>query len=140
MSWIIDYFSEDVRLEIDALPVGIRASYTRLTELLEEFGLELRMPHSRAMGGGLFELLTTGREVTARVFCCMQVGWKIITLHSYILILKRRTKRRRESLSLLAAGNGRYQGHDWKCTEEIAPLDGGGMEAGPRIQCGLRRT
>ena len=84
MSWIIDYFSEDVRLEIDALPVGIRASYTRLTELLEEFGLELRMPHSRAMGGGLFELRPRGREGTARVFYCMKVGRKIIMLHSFI--------------------------------------------------------
>jgi hypothetical protein len=56
MPWTIDCYSEDVRLEIEALPVGIRASYARLTELLEEFGLELRMPHSRAMGGGLFEL------------------------------------------------------------------------------------
>jgi len=84
MSWIIDYFSEDVRLEIDALPVGIRASYTRLTELLEEFGLELRMPHSRAMGGGLFELRPRGREGTARVFYCMMVGRKIIMLHSFI--------------------------------------------------------
>ena len=35
MSWTIDYYSEDVRLEIDALPVGIRASYARLTELLK---------------------------------------------------------------------------------------------------------
>jgi hypothetical protein len=42
--WTIDYYSEDVRLEIEALPAGIRASYARLTELLEEFGLELRMP------------------------------------------------------------------------------------------------
>jgi transposase len=62
MSWTIDYYSEDVRLEIETLPVGIRASYARLTELLEEFGLELRMPHSRAMGGGLFELRPRGRE------------------------------------------------------------------------------
>jgi phage-related protein len=84
MPWIIDYFSEEVRLEIDALPVGIRASYTRLTELLEEFGLELRMPHSRAMGGALFELRPRGREGTARVFYCMKVGRKIIMLHSFI--------------------------------------------------------
>ena len=84
MSWIIDYFSEEVRLEIDTLPVGIRASYTRLTELLEEFGLELRMPHSRAMGGGLFELRPRGREGIARVFYCMKVGRKIIMLHSFM--------------------------------------------------------
>ncbi len=84
MSWVIDYFSEEVRLEIGALPVGIRASYTRLTELLEEFGLDLRMPHSRAMGGGLFELRPRGREGIARVFYCMKVGKKIIMLHSFI--------------------------------------------------------
>jgi phage-related protein len=84
MPWIIDYYSEEVRLEIDALPVGIRASYTRLTELLEEFGLGIRMPHSRAMGEGLFELRPRGREGIARVFYCMKVGKKIIMLHSFI--------------------------------------------------------
>ena len=84
MSWTIDYYSEDVRLEIEALPVGIRASYARLTELLEEFGLELRMPHSRAIGGGLFELRPRGREGIARVFYCTKVGRKIIILHSFI--------------------------------------------------------
>jgi phage-related protein len=84
MVWTIDYYSEAVRLEIDALPVGIRASYARLTELLEEFGLELRMPHSRAMGGGLFELRPRGREGIARVFYCTKMGKKIIILHSFI--------------------------------------------------------
>ena len=84
MPWIIDYYSEEVRLEIDALPVGIRASYTRLSELLEEFGLGLRMPHSRAMREGLFELRPRGREGIARVFYCMKVGKKIIMLHSFI--------------------------------------------------------
>jgi phage-related protein len=84
MPWIIDYYSEEVRQEIDALPVGIRASYARLTNLLEEFGLDLRMPHSRAMGGGLFELRPKGREGIARVFYCMKVGRKIVILHSFI--------------------------------------------------------
>ncbi len=84
MPWTIDYYSEEVRLEIDALPADIRASYTRLTELLEEFGLDLRMPHSRAMGGGLFELRPRGREGIARVFYCMKVGKRIIMLHSFI--------------------------------------------------------
>ena len=84
MPWTIDYYSEDVRLEIEALPVGLRASYARLTELLEEFGLELRMPHSRAMGSGLFELRPRGREGIARVFYCTKVGRKIIILHSFI--------------------------------------------------------
>ena len=63
---------------------GIRASYAHLTELLEEFGLELRMPHSRAMGGGLFELRLRGREGIARVFYCTRVGRRIVVLHSFV--------------------------------------------------------
>jgi phage-related protein len=82
--WTIDYYSEDVRLGIEALPVGIRASYARLTELLEEFGLELRMPHSRAMGQGLFELRPRGREGIARIFYCTRVGRRIVILHSFV--------------------------------------------------------
>jgi phage-related protein len=93
MPWTIDYYSEDVRLEIEALPIGIRASYARLTELLEEFGLELRMPHSRAMGSGLFELRPRGREGIARVFYCTKVGRKIIILHSFIKKTNKTPKR-----------------------------------------------
>ena len=84
MSWIIDYYSEEVRLEIEALPVGIRASYARLTNLLEEFGLDLRIPHSRAMGGGLFELRPKGREGIARVFYCMPACVGVVTPRSAV--------------------------------------------------------
>ena len=55
-----------------------------MTGLLEEFGLDLRMPHTRAMGGGLFELRPRGREGIARVFYCMKEGKRIIMLHSFI--------------------------------------------------------
>ena len=84
MRWAIDYYSEEVRLEIEALPAGIRASYAHLAELLEEFGLELWMPHSRAMGGGLFELRPRGREGIARVFYCTRIGRRIVVLHSFV--------------------------------------------------------
>ena len=92
MPWVIDYYSEEVRLQIEALPTGIRASYARLTNLLEEFGLDLRLPHSRSMGGGLFELRPRGREGIARVFYCMKAGRKIIMLHSYLKKTTRNTE------------------------------------------------
>lgn len=84
VAWTIEYYSEDVRLEIAAMPFGIRAAYVRLTEMLQEFGLDLRMPHSRAMGGGLFELRPRGKEGVARVFYCTMVGRRIVVLHSFI--------------------------------------------------------
>lgn len=96
MSWVIEYFSEGVRLEINSFTVGLRASYTHLTELLEEFGLDLRMPHSRAMAGGLFELRPTGKEGIARIFYCTQLGKRIIVLHSFIKKTKETPKRELE--------------------------------------------
>lgn len=98
--WTIDYYSEDVRLEIEALPAGIRASYARLTELLMEFGLELHMPHSRAMGEGVFELRPRGREGIARVYYCTKIGRRIVILHSFV---KKTDKMPRRELDLARA-------------------------------------
>lgn len=96
MSWSIDFYSEGVRLAIEALPVGIRASYARLTGLLTEFGLDLRMPHTRAMGAGLFELRPRGPEGIARVFYCTRVGRKIVILHVFIKKTEETPKRELE--------------------------------------------
>jgi hypothetical protein len=62
MPYSIDCFNERVVAEIEGWPVGILADYARLVELLMEFGPDLRMPHSRALGDGLFELRPRGRE------------------------------------------------------------------------------
>ena len=84
MNWRILYFSERVRSDVLALPPGIRADYLRFSELMEEHGADLRMPHSKAMGSGLFELRPKGPEGIGRVFYCTQVGQVIVLLHSFI--------------------------------------------------------
>jgi len=63
---------------------GIRAAYAHLTELLEEFGLDLRLPRARPMGKGLYELRPRGREGIARVFYCTLVGRRIVLLHVFV--------------------------------------------------------
>jgi phage-related protein len=42
------------------------------------------MPHSRAMGQGLFELRCKGPEGIARAFYCTMVGREIVILHGFI--------------------------------------------------------
>lgn len=42
------------------------------------------LPHSRAMGNGLFELRARGKDDVGRAFYCYQKGQKIIVLHSFI--------------------------------------------------------
>jgi phage-related protein len=84
MNWEIIYYSEKVREEIAELPIDILVDYRRLIDLLRLHGANLRLPHSRAMGGGLFELRPHGREGIGRVFYCTQVGQRIVILHSFI--------------------------------------------------------
>jgi hypothetical protein len=68
MSYSIVYFHSRVKADIESWPDGILADYARIVELLMEFGPNLRMPHSRAIDGGLFELRPRGREGIGRVF------------------------------------------------------------------------
>ena len=82
--WSILFFNERVQREIEEWPVGVYADFLRLTELLEEGGLDLRMPHSRAMKDGLFELRCKGPEGIGRAFYCTKVGRELVILHSII--------------------------------------------------------
>ena len=49
-----------------------------------EFGPNLGMPHTRAVGKGLFELRVKSKEGIARVFYCTKIGKIIIMLHVFI--------------------------------------------------------
>ncbi len=83
-SWQIIYFNDRVQKDVLSLPSGILADYLRLTEAMVLYGADLRMPHSRALGAGLFELRPKGPEGIGRVFYCTQIGRVIVILHSFI--------------------------------------------------------
>jgi len=84
MNWSITYYNERVRKQVLTLPAGIVADYVRLTDAMTIHGANLRMPHSKAMGSGLFELRPKGPEGIGRVFYCTQVGKVIVVLHSFV--------------------------------------------------------
>jgi len=84
MNYSIEYFHSRVQAEIESWPDGILADFARIIELLMEFGPNLRMPHTRAMGGGIFEVRPRGREGVGRAFYCFVVGQRIVILHAFI--------------------------------------------------------
>jgi phage-related protein len=47
------------------------------------YGPDLGMPHTRAMGGGLFELRLKATEGIARVLYCTMIGKRIMILHQF---------------------------------------------------------
>jgi phage-related protein len=70
MNWDIVYYGDDVQEAILAFPPGLQARYVHLTQRMLSFGPDLGMPHTRAMGKGLFELRVKGKEGIGRVFFC----------------------------------------------------------------------
>jgi phage-related protein len=84
MAFETTYFHERVLAEIQSWPVDVLADYARLIELLTEHGPNLRLPHSRAFGDGLFELRPRGRSGIGRAFYCFLVGKRVIVLHAFI--------------------------------------------------------
>ena len=84
MTWNVTFYNKRVEAEILALPTGLLARFLRYAERMETFGPDLGMPHTRAMGGGLFELRIKAAEGIARVFYCTVVDRRIVFLHQFV--------------------------------------------------------
>ena len=84
MPYSVEYFNERVLVEIEGWPDGLLADCARLVEPLVEFGPDLRMPRSRALGNGLFELRPRGREGIGRALYCYVDGERVVVLHAFV--------------------------------------------------------
>jgi phage-related protein len=62
VAWTVTFFNDRIEAEILALAPGFVARFIRYAERMELFGPDLGMPHTRAMGGGLFELRIKAAE------------------------------------------------------------------------------
>jgi len=80
----LEYYNPRVLAEIESWPAGILADYARLVELLLEHGPILKMPHSKNLGQGLFELRPHGEEGIGRAFYCFLSEKKVTILHAFV--------------------------------------------------------
>jgi phage-related protein len=84
MAWTITYYSDQVQREIMSLPTGFQARYIHLARRMLEYGPNLGMPHTRAIGDGLFELRMKLEEGIGRALYCALVGNRIVMPHAFI--------------------------------------------------------
>jgi phage-related protein len=84
VAWRVSFYSQRVEDGILALPAGLLARFLRYAERMATFGPDLGMPHTRAMGSGLFELRLKAAEGIARVFYCTVVDRRIVVLHQFV--------------------------------------------------------
>jgi len=80
----VEYYHWNVLADIESWPVDVLADYARLVELLVEHGPDLRLPYSRSMGQGLFELRPHGRSGAGRAMYCFVVGKRIVVVHAFL--------------------------------------------------------
>ena len=69
--------------ELEEIPDDLRGRMTRLIERLEKEGNKLKMPHSRSIGAGLFELRVGDKNI-ARTLYAYAVGHQIFLLHAFV--------------------------------------------------------
>ena len=84
MAWEIKYHDEKLQQAVLMLPAGVLARYLHLTDRMVEYGPDLGMPHTRALGSGLFEMRLKSQEGIGRVFYCVLIGRRIVMLHQFV--------------------------------------------------------
>jgi phage-related protein len=84
MTWTVTFYNTRLESEILAFPAGFLARFLRYAERMEACGPDLGMPHTRALGSGLFELRIKAAEGIARVFYCTVVDNRIVFLHQFV--------------------------------------------------------
>ena len=84
MPHTIEYFNPSVQADLDGWPAGLRARYRALVLRMLEHGPDLGMPHTRAMGGGLYEIRAKAAEGIGRALYCTRVGQRIVILHAFV--------------------------------------------------------
>lgn len=72
---------------------GFVARFLHYAERMETFGPDLGMPHTRAMGDGLFELRIKSAEGIARIFYVTLVRRRIVFLHQFVKKTEKTPKR-----------------------------------------------
>jgi phage-related protein len=79
----IQFFNQGIEEFIAGLDKSTLAKTLRTLDLLEKFGNNLGMPHSKKIGDSLFELRVRGKK-ELRVLYTFRKGRIIILLHAFI--------------------------------------------------------
>jgi phage-related protein len=84
VDWRVTFYSSRVEDAVLRLPAGLLARFLRYAETMESFGPQLGMPHSRALGGRLYELRLKGPEGIARALYTDLPDRRIAILHVFV--------------------------------------------------------
>jgi phage-related protein len=83
--WTVEFLNAEVRVELEALPTDIRASFERIVHLVQSFGLErVHEPHIKHLDGRLWEMRLKGRDGIARALYVTATGRRVVVVRAFV--------------------------------------------------------
>ncbi|HEY7648154.1 MAG TPA: type II toxin-antitoxin system RelE/ParE family toxin [Methylomirabilota bacterium] len=113
-AWTVDDYrtpagGRPVREFLLKLSEDARATVTAALEMLARRGNELRLPLSRAIGEGLFEIRVRHPEGPFRIMYCFRPGRRVVLLHA---LVKRTEQTPKGDLDLARARKREIEGRE----------------------------
>jgi phage-related protein len=85
MSWTFVFVNSEVKAELDALSVDLRASFERIVTLVQSFGLErVHEPYIKHIEGRIWEMRLRGRDRIARALYLTASGRRVVILRVFV--------------------------------------------------------
>jgi phage-related protein len=83
-AWTVVFVDRAVQEALDALPVDIRASFERIVNLIQSYGLErMQEPYVRHLEGPIWEMRLKGRDGIARTAYVTASGRRVVVVHVF---------------------------------------------------------
>jgi phage-related protein len=84
MTWRVEFLDERVLAALETQPTDIRASFLRITRLIEAEGIDkLREPYVKHLEGPVWEMRMKGRDGIARAAYVTASGQRIVVVHVF---------------------------------------------------------
>lgn len=103
MNWTVETLDTTVDEEIAALPADMRARLSRISTLIEEFGLErVHEPHIKHLEGALWEMRMKGKDGISRALYVTARQKRVVIVRVFVKKTEK-TPRREIELALRRA-------------------------------------
>lgn len=97
MSWSIEFVSRIAEAELTALPLDMRSRFTRIADLIVQFGLQrVHEPYVKHLDGKLWEMRLKGADGIARSIYVAASGQRVVVLRTFVKKTQETPKRELE--------------------------------------------
>lgn len=85
MTWSVETLNATVEAELEALPLDMRARFTRISLLITSHGLDrVREPYVKHLEGRLWEMRMSGRDGISRAIYVTARGHRVVVVRVFV--------------------------------------------------------